>query len=411
MMVRGFQPEDEVSWAVQETPLSLSGNTAPGQAVLDFIADVTTSTGIDNNCKLSISPSPVSGQYTASNLTPSVCSMDASGNVTRQQDGICSVEIASPGSKKMFTRSMLRSGGGTIYNVTGWAPGSLSKHISDQIDAMIAGKNPGSGAQWLFNGATYSTAAPAGTRNSGIVSGAVDLSPFSFARSDLSVAEYPVTLISSHHFVCAAHVAPAYGRKITFLDNNNVFHTATMVQGTLAAGDPDIYVGYLTWDGGGISGITPVSFFPDTWRSAFPNLANANNFGQVSNPALVQLYDDATGQRKLHVAKWLRLPAMYPDGINYTNDGYQTPESYAPWSGLIQGGDSSSPIFVPVNDGTLKTVLLCSLWTATSSPSYSGSNNLSAITAAMRTTAQWAGDAGYTSYAAQTVTLAGFTAY
>lgn len=94
--VRGFQPEEEIAWAVQETPLSLSGSVAAGQPILDFIADVTTATGVDNNCKLSVSPSKVSGAYTVNNLTPSVCSIDADGNVARLADGASVSEHPSP---------------------------------------------------------------------------------------------------------------------------------------------------------------------------------------------------------------------------------------------------------------------------------------------------------------------------
>lgn len=402
--VRGFQPEEEVSWVTQETPFVVIGATATGQAVQDFIASVTTATGIDNNCKLSVSPSKISGTYTADSQTPAVCSVDPSGNVTRLADGVCNIGIYSPGSSKLFSRTMARSGSGTVYAVTGWATGSLSKHIADQIATMVSGKTPGQAAQWLFNNAAYNSGAPSGTRNVGIFSGAVDLSPFSFTRSGNAVM-FPLTLISAQHFICAAHVMPVVGETIVWLDNSNVFHTATVTSRQQVAGDPDICVGYLTWIGAP-SGIIPVSFMPATWQSKIPSLVSASNYGQVANPVLMNLYDDATAQRKLHVGEWYRQPVGYPLQVNYDPNGYQGAEAYAGWSSAIQGGDSSSPVFVPINGAT---VLLCSLWQSTISSDYSAS--LTGITSMMQSLAQAAGDVGYASYAPLQVSLAGFNAY
>ena len=70
-------------------------------------------------------------------------------------------------------------------------------------------------------------------------------------------------------------------------------------------------------------------------------------------------------------------------------------------------GDSSSPVFVPVNDGTLKTVLFNSLASANGGQMYSDA--LPAITTVMQSLATAAGDA--TTYAPLTVSMTGFTTY
>lgn len=404
---KGFSPEQEVSWSVSETPYSIGGSVTPDQAIGDFVADVTTGSTSDNNCKLTIAPSPVTGISTVTNDTPTVCSFDVTtGAVTRLLDGTCALTIASPGSKKKFTRAMLRAGGVDVYDVKSWAAGSLTRHINDQIDAMLAGKTPGSDTQYLFSSAVHNYAAPSGTRNPSIFSGSLDLAAFSFTRSG-SAVKYPVALISDRHFICATHVGVTVGQTIVWLDNAGDFKSATVVSISNAGIASDTSVGYLST---AITGITPASFLPSTRTTYLPKIPNVVNYGQVTHPVLMNLWDDATNQRKLHVGRQARKPVSYSnDSIAYDSAGYIAPSGYAGWSSKVQGGDSSSPVFIPVDDGAVKTVLLGCMWQAGITADYA--DVLANITSAMQSLAQSAGDPSWAGYAPLTVSLAGFTAY
>ena len=390
---RGFLPHEEISFVVTEDPLVLAGTTAANQVVQDFIADVTTPTSSDNNCKVAVG----STSYTVENQTPTVCSIDSAGKVTRLLDGACNIDLSIPESKRRFSRTLLRSAGSASYLQKSFAIGSLARHITDNIDAYLSGKTPGA-SQYTFAGETYSATAPVGTRNADIFSGALDLSAFSFTISGRG-SQFPVHLISDRHFICAAHVLPGVGATIVWLANDNTFKTATVSSTKQIASSDDTAVGYLSAP---ITGITPLSVLPATWQTKLPAIPVAN-YGQITMPVLLDLWDDATNRRKLVVGQNTRRPTGYPTTrVDTAPDGYASPSTYASWSALIRGGDSGSPCFVPINDGTLKTVLVGSMWQA-----IAAGNIANAITEIESAMTSLAGSA----YTLQQVNLAGFTSY
>lgn len=390
--IRGFAPQEEVGYSVTETPLLLSGSTLTAQSYKDFIADKVTATSSDNNCSLGITAGTLNTSVTATSLTPAICTVDASGKVARVADGVCTIEISAPGSKINFTRSMLRSAGGISYNQTGFGAGSLAKQVSDNIAAMVSGKTAGAATQMLFSGESYSTSVPVGTRNTGIFT-AIDLSASSFTNKYGS--QYPVHLISPRHFIGANHIPQSIGDTIVWLGNDNVFRSATVLAVSPVAGVQDISVGYLS---AAITGITPYYFLPSNWNTYLASIGSTLS-GQLSVPVLTQLFDDATSRRKLHIVEsprriigsedWAQV-----DGVN--------PKSFSAWNSLIQGGDSSSPVIMPINDGTLKPVLITSYYSSNGGANYAQS--ITAINALM--TSQAGGAA-----AVSTVSLAGFTTY
>lgn len=390
---RGFLPHEEISYTITEEPLVLTGTTATNQAVQDFIADVTTPSSSDNNCRLSFGVT----QYTADNQTPSVCSLDTAGKITRLADGTCNIDLSIPGSKRRFSRTLSRSAGSASYLQKSFATGSLARHITDNIDAYLSGKSPGA-SQYTFTGESYSATAPAGTRNTGIFSGALDLSAFSFTISGRG-SQFPVHLISDRHFICAAHVLPGVGATIVWLANDNTFKTATISSTKQITSADDLAIGYLSAP---ITGITPVSVLPANWQTKLPAIPVAN-YGQITVPVLLDLWDDATNRRKLVVGKNTRRPVGYPTTlIDTAPDGYTSPSAYASWSALLRGGDSGSPCFVPINDGALKTVLVGCMWQATAAGNIA--NAITEIESAMTSLAG-------SSYTLRQVNLAGFTGY
>lgn len=392
LMFRGFQPQEEVSWQLAETPSIFGGSTLTAQVYSDFIADKITANTSDNNCTLGIYPGTLNTSATATSLTPTTCTVDAVGKVSRVADGLCTVEISAPGSKKNFTRSMLRSAGGISYNQTGFAVGSLSKHISDNIAAMVSGKTAGDATQFIYSGENYSLSAPVGTRNTGLFT-TLNLAATSFALT--GDARFPLHLISDRHFICATHVKPGIGQTVVFLGNDNVFRSATVSAISLISGAQDTSVGYLS---AAITGITPYYFLPSTWKTYLPGIDSTLQ-GQLSMPVLVNLYHDATGRRRLHI---IESPRQAVGLETWANIDPFNSKLYTAWHSVIQGGDSGSPVILPITDGTLKPVLINSLLAASGGAMYP--EYITAINSAM--TAQ-AGVAA----AVQTVSLAGFTAY
>lgn len=391
---KGFEEQDEVSWGVVETPLALSSSVTPDQSALDFIVDVELATGVDNNCALSI---PASA--TVENLTQGVCTI-ANGVVSRVTDGTCNIDISIPGSKRRFTREMLRSGGSTIYTQTGFATGSLAKHIADNIDAMISGKTPGAATQRLFNAD--------GSRNSSIFSGALDLS-----ASSVGGREH---LISPRHFIGATHACARTGQQVTWLDTAGVSHKRTVLGHSDKVGATAPYIGTDVTVGildAAIEDITPFHFLPSNWQDYMPLLQDETNYGRLTVPMLSQMLDNVNGGRILHILPWRRRPASWVSRISYDPDGCSDP-TYQPWSSAVIGGDSGSSMFVPIEiGGVLKTVLLCAIYTTVYSEDVAKASVIANIQATMRYLAQVAGDPNYATYAPPTIdlSLGGFTNY
>lgn len=405
MILKGYTPEMAMQLAIVETPYILSGTTLTGQTSRDFIFDQVTATNSDNNFKLQTVPTQLPDgpvPVTFATITPTVCSIDVVGNVSRIIDGTGTVTATSAGCTQGFTRSMLRSASGAGYTQTGLAAGSLAAHIKANIDTMLSGKTAGNAVQMMWNtGESYSTTTPVGTRNGTLFTGALNVAWRSFCRTGVSIGYFQVSLISDRHFIYARHVGCSVGDTIVWMDNTGAFISRTVSAVTDIGTSNDISIGCLSV--AVPASLVPVQLLPTTWATKLPTLAIAGTYGYFKVPNISILYDDATGRIKMHVQKsGRRVDTGWTESL--PDDGtFGVAGDYALWSSIVQGGDSSSPIFVPINDGTgLKPVLLTSHYAASGGESYG--DWITTINSVMTTQAGSA-------YAVTSPSFTGFTSY
>lgn len=278
--------------------------------------------------------------------------------------------------------------GATTDVVTGFATGSLRKHITDAIDSALAGKTA-STALAIFS--TQDHATPSYVRNASCwgaswASALTSLSPWNSESSNTKAG----TLISPRHVLFATHYLPAVGATMRFIKTDGTVVTRTLsslsslTQTQFAY--PDLTVGKL--DSDVPSGIEFARVLPDTWANYLPSLTSyfvpcvctdqeekllvreVTAIPSATSPyALVQMTSSVDAQRR----------AFYED---------------------IVGGDSGNPAMLVVNG----QLVLLTVWT------YGGSGSGTSIMAfkSAINTAMTTLGGGYTLTNAD---FSGFTSY
>lgn len=201
-----------------------------------------------------------------------------------------------------------------------------------------------SSALVIFGGTTSANQRFGGTFPSApTANGAFQFSAFDFSGVGWQTASssFGVTLISPQQYVTAAHVAPANGSTVTFLNTDGVLKTYTVASTTavtlpLNGATTDLVVGRLTDP---ISALDHVSFYPTLLLNSFNAYLNL--------PVLAYGQGGVVGTN--HVEGFAVNFDMLPFGsgdtvpdsvLLITQFDSVTGESQA------QGGDSGSPTFI-----------------------------------------------------------------
>lgn len=310
-----------------------------------------------------------------SSATPGVCSIDGQGNVSCLDDGMCIIQTqAMFGSTSLWWPMSFRNTG----TFSGFSTGSLSKHICDAFTTMLQGKVAGAAAQAQFTSYSGTTGAPAVVRNPSAFCSGLDLTGMSVMTGSNS-AMFPWMLISPRHIIGANHVSPGTG-PFVWQDAQGNYHTANRVRGAQVDGgsvygSSDIHVAYLDTP---VTGVTPFSLLPSTWAQYIPHLTldnrdllsvgTTNQAGLSTMPFLVRVHTAQSG-----VNPW-------GDGfaLSHVGQGIDPVASNMAFETSAVGGDSGSPIFLPING---EAVLVSAWWTQIQGPWYA--NYISSINAAM----------------------------
>ena len=361
-VIKGVTPWDDFPLSVLETPTYLSP-TVSYTTQADMVYSVSTSAGTTNNAKLTIA----SG-VTAENLTPSVCTL-VDGQVTRLTDGLARVKLFKPGiGTKVFERNLTVLGTTSSNLVSSYASGSLANHTTTVIDGLIAGNTAGSATQDVFTSYTYDLNFPAGVRNSGNFAYAFDFTPTSFFRNSGNPS-FPATLISPRHLVSANHVQAGIGAKIIW-EKGGSFYSANVI-GYAGLGW-DIGISYLDAP---VSAITPAYFLPDNYASYLPSTKNVPPVNNLELAAFMyQPNAGMSGSQQTIIntgSSHIRVVSLgaisTPLSGLYANVMQSEKQNRAAWTHVIYGGDSGSPVYIPIHG---KLALVTSLFSLGGGPDY-----------------------------------------
>lgn len=356
MVVRGFGPDDDFSYTVEETPEVSGGDPPVDSGFYDVTHQTVSASGIINNCRITVADSLTISGHSFSSATPATASVDSAGNVSWVSNGAAAIDIITPVGTKRLTRTMSNSETSTLsYKEHKF--GSVGAHIRAAIDALISGQTPGSVAQKLTTTNNYNTVSPAVTRNASLFAGALDLSAISLIRSDRSDEAFPAMLISPRHIIAATHILGAVGTTYVWKASDNSYKSASIV--SKVATESDLSIAYLS---ASIAGINPLKLLPTNYKNYFASLNPTTTDARwlvQRLPCLIKAYHpDTTSSYKSAITLaelyWLYEydnPYTYGQEANIHSTSASVAAAYSTWtSGTgIRGGDSGSPIMLPIN--------------------------------------------------------------
>ncbi len=244
-----------------------------------------------------------------------------------------------------------------------WLPNSLAKHIENQFLAMINGRNP-----------TLATSVSRESPTSFIAG---------YEMSGLGAAgQTPACLISNRHAVVAFHtgIAQSVGLQLGFRGVLGTNYSPRIMRGTAIYSDLAI----VTFEAPlpiynplapSVDGLVPFQLLPPNYKDWLPPLHRAfstyNLPEKITFPILTKCanYD---GRFAVQHAWGFEKDYFYkiPKPGYFLAPWCPTPSPSAIAGGILYGGDSGSPDFIPING---KLVLLGSHFAQQSTPFISGS--------------------------------------
>lgn len=239
------------------------------------------------------------------------------------------------------------SGGSTTSTVTGYATGSLRKHMFDLFSTRLSGKSPTTALK-IFS--TYSPSTATYVRNTDCWAYGYDLTSISPGNSQ-SNNLWAGALVTPRHFIVCAHASMGTGAVMHFVDQNNNLITRTVTSITTAPGYTSYYPDYrvATLDSDVPASISYAYVLPDNWATQLPSLSSAYpvpalTLDQEEKALVTDLYDISSNSGMYGAMAYFKVPVdavrqqFYEDKI---------------------GGDSGNPAYLMISN---KLVLL-NVWT------------------------------------------------
>lgn len=373
------------SYNVQTNPTIDSEN-----AIYDAIFSVTISATYHKEGRVEVLSALNS---TLENLTPDICEMSESGELTRISEGVARIAAMDRGVTKHVVLDMSDRGSASVQIFNRVVSSSLMAHCIDQIDNRINGLVKSTNCP-LYSSQNHTTKTFVRNPNCWLTLGdqPVNLTAISPSNSRSNQLRAG-TLITPRHVLNAAHYPLYNGDKIYFVsqDGNNTTIERTIVG---SASHPN-YVPYLpdlrvyTLDSDVPNSITPCKTLPSDYTNYIVN----TRFGR---PPTIGL-----DQEELALVQDM---SVLSNVITHT---IPIEENRLNFFETKIGGDSGNPCFFIINN----TLVLLTCWTngnagsGTSVPYYQNDINTLMIPAA---DAQAGVDTGYI---IDTVDLSTFPSY
>lgn len=404
--VRGYNPLEDFSANLMQTP-STVGGTSGTQTVNEVTYTTQVGTSTVNLFRLDVSESNLRPGKSFESATPSICTVNAAGEVSRVADGLCKVNVITPVGTRQYSQTLATTGGATVRTgMSSLASGSLLKYLTDQRNALLAATSPGATRQRAYANADGTGGANASNLLLRNDVGGWTATPF----SHLLGTRY----ISAKHSIHTAHVIG--------VGPYNTYYTTT-AGGHVYEWTPttDLVVNGSTvrrTDYGKVIGTdTVVIYEPSANAATLTKLppVNLSSYLPTCGDSLVDVpvwfrrYNSATANE----GRWIQAASVLGSG------GMRVPvnaaaKTFSDFQDVIQftGGDSGTPVFACVNG---EAMLLYSVSFSNGS-GWCYASNQAEINTAMNTlsaayVAAGGTDASNGSYAAATVSLSGFNLY
>lgn len=293
--------------------------------------------------------------------------------------GNATITIQS-GSSPLYSKAITTytSGAGTSDVLTGYVAGSLRKHVTDTIDSQLAGKTPEANLA-IFSSRNTSTGVY--TRNINVWT-SVDM-------TGATANNWGGHVIAPDVVIFSAHAHAGVNSTLHFVTSDNQTISRTITAGYTAPGytphHPDWWLAKL--NSPLPASIKPAKFFPSNIATYLPSLNSQTSIPSIGH----NQFREATVQNLVYLSEG----AKPMTGTHSPQD----PQRLKFFKAKI-GGDSSSPLIVPVNGEPV----IATVWT------YGGSGGGTSLTSQRA-----AIDTGMTalgsSYQTVSVTLSGFNTY
>ncbi|MEQ1663183.1 MAG: hypothetical protein ABL877_10865 [Thiobacillus sp.] len=315
-----------------------------------------------SNFNVVVTESAVFPGQTIVNHTPEVASVLASGEVSHVADGTVVLDVISRASTQRVTRAIANPiVTAAHYEFVEFREGSLAKHCTDAVNALIAGKTANSTTKAAWSSNNYNGAAPAGVRNPSCFADPLDFSAISMVANG-SYGQN-VSLISPRHFIYARHMGPSTaGMAIAWKDKaTGSYYTATILATDVVpvpeyAGS-DIGIGYLS----NPIPITPFKVMPANWRDYVPSAILYDSHGMKTRLAGVTkshfLTYNGTGLDSFSVMDcYTAAPLFTFAGMECVVTDRSEDFGRYDWASYTGGGSSGSQFFLLVHGDPVLTM-------------------------------------------------------
>lgn len=330
----------------------ISGPITGTSTFKDELLQTATPAVVDNDATVNVTFLTSGGQSPSfTSQSPSIATVDTSGNVTRVTDGTALINVNSDWLKRQIPVPVSRQGGQTIAQLTGYATSSLAKSDSDAIDSLIASIATTTTLK-LFSSTDNTNGVYVRNTSNWLTAGGIDTSCIAVWNSSTGTQGAGV-LISPRHIILASHNAYGIGTIVRFVDNSNNLITATVLNAGNVAGT-DIEVEVLSADVS--SAIKPCLILPSNYLTYLPSITATTTI-----PAVGLLGGGSASGQSLH-------GFTHPDKMTTVRDLFQINNSSGIGGVRVQfpntlstttrdnfyydnviSGDSGNPAFLLVN--------------------------------------------------------------
>ena len=375
IIVKGSTPVDAFNLIVAQTPNNITG-TQTTVAEQDVNIVTTTTSGSDNNFAVQLSDNlTANSTLTLTNLTPGIISLDQkTGKATRLANGTAIIRAAKVGYGAINYQQNMVNGVLSVKSYVASVAGTLAKHISTNMQALIASYSPSLPTFPTWNGYDLT-----GWRSNG----------------------KNCALISPQHIIFALHaLAPSIGDWVEFTGADGSIHRRTIRFITTLGDDTGIAllnnvngavgsVGPLPSTGA--NAITPFALLPANWAAFLPHMqATPLSIGMqipclmISGHNLAQnaLVDTFIASAVSQLDGFTSLdPNIAKSMVNYGSKLDLQNALFANWKNATDkaiAGDSNHPVFLTINN---QLVLIGMQSSAISTPHFA--NTITAIQNAM----------------------------
>lgn len=376
--LRGFNQDDDFTYAVASTPLGTPGGVV-ASSIYDANTLITTTTGSTNLFRLDVSKSLVNPDNTLvfSSDDPGVVTVDQTGQTFFVAAGAASVRIKAGGIERRYTQNVSTVGNLTSETVESYKAGSLGQHVWDYMLGLVGGKTPQGtspdygGTQNLF---TQNNHHVDGTnnavRNTAFFADVLADKFCALACGNLDGAGTPTSihppiLVSPRHVYGAKHYHAANGTAITFRKPDGSYQTVTILSSYTNASDH--WIGYLSAPIA--ASIAPLKVMPANWRSFIKSCDQDNGgaFAWGILPVFTKVMHNPAGGWSDRVSISYLQSVYTPTAVGYSDSlsvggaWFSSTATFYSWAGMVRGGDSGGMVAMPVNG---ELVLLGGWWSA-----------------------------------------------